>query len=106
MSTVKFPPLTVEEAVDYLQANMPLNYKIELTTMRKEDLLYLPFSLGAYARDILGLWSGNEALIESCRILSGNKDLDADDTSMLTIEILWKRLQDKDDIGLASGRDT
>ncbi len=96
MSAVKFPPLTVEEAVDYLQANMPLNFEIPLITMEKEELGDLYYSLGAYIRSTLGLWSGNEALIESCRLLSGNKDLDADDASMLIIEILWERMQKKE----------
>lgn len=106
MPTVKYPPLTVEEAVDYLQATILFNYELPLTTMRKEDLGDLHFSLGAYARNALGLWSGNEDLIESCRLVSGNKDLDVDDASMLIIGLLWERLQEKDNMGLASGRET
>ena len=79
MTNVKFPPLTVEEAVDYLQANMSPNYEIPLTTLKKEDLGDLYFSLGAYAKDILGLWSGNDELMEACRLVLGKKDIDADD---------------------------
>ena len=99
---VRYPPETVEEAVDYLQANIG-NYEIPLLTTKKEDLDGLHFSLGVYARGALGLWSGNEALIEACRVASGNKDIDADDASMLIITLLWEKLQAEDDTGLASG---
>ncbi len=100
---MKFPPLTVEEAVDYLQANMPAHYEVSLTTRGKEDLSDLHFSLGAHASTILGLWSGNEELMESCRLASGNKYLDADDASMLIMSRLWERLHNKDNPGLAGG---
>jgi hypothetical protein len=103
MPTTKFPPLTVEDAVDYLHANMPPHYELSLTTMGKEELGDLHFSLGAHASNILGLWSGNEELMESCRLASGNKSLDADDASMLIVSLLWERLQHKDGSGLAGG---
>ena len=100
MPTVKFPPLTVEDAVDYLQASMSLNQIMSLTDIKKENISDLYYSLGAYARDILGLWSGNEELIESCRSISGNNDLDADDASRLILEALWERLQTADTLGM------
>jgi hypothetical protein len=101
MPTIKFPPLTVEDAVDYLQANMPPHYETSLTTMGKEDLSDLHHSLGAYASNVLGLWSGNDDLMESCRVALGNKSIDADDASMLIVNRLWEKLQNKDDSGLA-----
>lgn len=100
MTTIKFPPLTVEEAVDYLQANMLPNYDFVLATTKKEDLCDLYLTLGAYASNILGLWSGNDELMESCRLASGKKDMDADDASLLIIEKLWERLQYQDSTGL------
>ncbi len=103
MPEIKFPPETVEEAVDYLQTNMPLNYEIQLITMNKEDLFNLHFSLGTYVRSTLGLWSGNEKLIESCCLLSGHENMHADDASMVIIDALWKKLQDKNSMGLVSG---
>ena len=106
MPTVKYPPETVEEAVDYLQAVIAFNYEVPLLTMKKEDLYELHFSLGAYARNALGLWSGNEALIESCRMMSGNKEINADDASMLIITLLWEKLQAEDNTGIANGRET
>jgi hypothetical protein len=96
MSIVRYPPLTVETAVDYLQANLSFNDEFQLSTIKKEDLSELYNSLGAYARSILGLWSGNDALMESCRAVSGDNDLDADDASLLIIGLLWERLHVED----------
>jgi len=98
MSTVKYPPLTVEEAVDYLQANLSLNYEMQLTSTKKEDLDDLHHSVGAYASGTLGVWSGNDALIDSCRSVSGDKDLSADEVSMMIIGQLWERLQNNNDV--------
>ncbi|MBI4633616.1 MAG: hypothetical protein HY742_06980 [Deltaproteobacteria bacterium] len=101
MPAIKFPPLTVEDAVDYLQANMPPHYETQLTTTGKDDLSDLHYSLGAFASNVLGLWSGNDDLMESCRLASGNKDLDADDASMLIITRLWEKLNNQDNLGFA-----
>jgi hypothetical protein len=103
MAIVRYPPETVEEAVDYLRVHIAGNYEIPLLTTKKEDLDGLHFSLGAYAKGALGLWSGNEALIESCRVASGNKDIDVDDASMLIITLLWEKLQAENNTGLVSG---
>lgn len=103
MAFVRYPPETVEEAVDYLQAHIAGNYEIPLLTTKKEDLDELQFSLGNFTKGALGLWSGNEALIEACRVASGNKDIDVDDASMLIITLLWEKLQAENNTGLASG---
>lgn len=88
----KYPPLTVHEAVNYLYANMSFNDERILTDTSKENIDDLFYSLGAYARSILGLWSGNDDLLESCRVMSGEKDMDADLASMFIIGLLWELL--------------
>ena len=93
---VRYPPETVEEAVDYLEAHLSLAESYTLSAINKEYLGDLYYSVGAYAKDILGLCSGNEALLESCRNISGDKTLDADEASMLIISLLWDVLH-KDD---------
>ena len=92
MTYLRYPPLNVEEAVDYLQANLSFNDEFQLSTIAEEDLDDLYYSLGATARGMLGLWSGNEVLLESCRLVSGDKDLDVDGASMLIIRLLWGRM--------------
>jgi len=40
-----------------------------------------------------GLWSTNKALMESCRITSGQEDLSRDEAAALIIRELWKNLR-------------
>jgi hypothetical protein len=86
-------PKTVAEAVDILHANMTLNQEFTLAAMDEEDLIDLHFSLGHSIRDDFGLWTGNEALMESCRSESGNPDLHIDDASMVIVRALWKKVK-------------
>jgi hypothetical protein len=37
--------------------------------------------------------------MESCRLVLAKSNIDADDASMLIIEILWERLQNQDTMG-------
>ena len=86
-------PQTVEKAVDRLLPDMSLNNEIRLATMKEDDLSDLHFSLGNYIRNSFGLWTGNEALLESCRMVSGNLNLHVDDASMVIITELWKKIK-------------
>jgi hypothetical protein len=86
-------PRTVDEAVERLLANISLNDEILLATMPEDDLTDFHFSLGHHIRNEFGLWSGNDALLESCRISSGNENLHVDDASMVIIKALWEKLK-------------
>jgi hypothetical protein len=92
MPIVRYPPETVEDAVEYLQDNLAYNQELELLTASKENLDDLYYSLGAYAAGMLGLWSGNEMLLGSCRLAAGNRELDANEASMLIIGRLWEKM--------------
>jgi len=94
-------PLTVEEAVDRLHANISLNDEIRLAaTLAEEDLTDFHFSLGHHIRNEFGLWSGNDALLESCRIIAGKQDLHVDDASCVIIKALWVRLKKEDRLNI------
>jgi hypothetical protein len=86
-------PKTIEEAVEILHANMGLNDEILLATMKEEDLIDAHVALGYQIRHEFGLWTGNDALLECCRIKSGDKDLHVDDASMLIVKALWERVK-------------
>jgi len=88
-------PQTVDEAIDRLLSDMSVNNEIHLATMNKNDLIDLHFSLGNYIRNSFGLWSGNESLMESCRLVSGDKNLHIDDAAMVIIKALWEELKKK-----------
>jgi hypothetical protein len=85
-------PKTVAEAVEVLHANMSLNEECMLASMDEVDLFDLHLSQGHDIRDDFGLWAGNEALLESCRIMAGKQDLHVDDASMVIIKALWEKV--------------
>jgi len=84
---------TVEEAVERLHANMSLNDEIALASMNEEDLIDAHIALAYHIRNEFGLWTGNDTLLEFCRIISGDKNLHVDDASMLIIKALWEKVK-------------
>ncbi len=86
-------PKTVDQAVERLMTDITLNNEIQISMMNEDDFLDLHPSLGGYIRNSFGLWSGNDELMESCRFLSGNRDIHVDDASMVIIRALWQRLR-------------
>jgi hypothetical protein len=86
-------PKSVAEAVEVLHANMGLNDEILLATMNEEDLIDAHLALGHQIRHEFGLWTGNIALLESCRIIADDKNLPIDDASMLIIKALWDKVK-------------
>lgn len=95
MTNEEKQPQSVEEAVEMLHANMGLNDEILLATMLEENLIDVHFALGYQIRHEFGLWTGNDALLESCRIISGDKNLHVDDASMLIVKALWEKVKEK-----------
>ena len=93
MTNEEKQPQTVEEAVDMLHANMSLNDEILLASIDEENLIDAYFALGHQIRHEYGLWTDNNALLESCRIISENKNLHVDDASMVIINALWERVK-------------
>ena len=87
-------PKTVAEAVEILHASMSLNQEFLLATMDEVDLFDLHMSLGHQIRDDFGLWTGNDALMASCRSVSGNPDLHVDDASMVIVKALWEKIKE------------
>ncbi|TRZ48892.1 hypothetical protein D4S03_09090 [bacterium] len=86
-------PQSVDDAVDILLSDLSLNSEIHMAAMKEEDIAGLHFSLGSAIRNEFGLWTGNEALMESCRKTSGDPHLHIDDASMVIIKALWKRIK-------------
>jgi hypothetical protein len=86
-------PKTVDEAVSRLNSELPLKDKSMIARMDENDLPRLFLTLGAYIRDKFGLGSGNEALLDSCRSVSGENNIHEDDASMVIIRELWEELR-------------
>ena len=86
-------PKTVEEAIDHLTAKLPLRDKTKIAKMDRFDLGALHMTIGPYIRDEFGLWRGNDELLESCRILSGQDQLYMDAVSAMISNLLWAKLR-------------
>ncbi len=87
------PPKSVDAAVDLLISKMPLKDKVTLANMTREELSGLDTSLGKYIRNNFDLWSGNSALLETCRFFSDKEELTADDAASIIITALWEKLR-------------
>ncbi|PKN64134.1 MAG: hypothetical protein CVU57_16295 [Deltaproteobacteria bacterium HGW-Deltaproteobacteria-15] len=86
-------PRTIEEALETLLGKMDMKAKTKLARMAEGELIYLHPELGAWIRDKFELSLGNVALMNSCRLAAGKKDLDADSASFLIIKKLWEKLK-------------
>ena len=86
-------PQTVEEAVHLLLSLLSLQEKTNLANMGKDELFNLDRSLGNYIREKFRLGSDNFQLMESCRSASGEENRDEENTSIVIITGLWKKLQ-------------
>jgi len=87
-------PKTVDQAVGILISNMPLRDKVVIANMKTEDLAALHLSLGNYIRNRFELWTGNKALLDSCRPYSEQSEIHADNASSIIIVALWNALRD------------
>ncbi len=79
-------PVTIDEAVGVVIATLSDDDKTKIAAVSEPNLIGLHPGLGTWIRNNLGLWSGNERLLESA------DTKDADDASLVIIEALWRRL--------------
>ena len=77
---------TVTAAVDWLESIIPAGELESIAAMDDDDLVGLHVELGAYIRDRLGLWGGNDALQRDAGVPH------AVDVSMVIVMALWQRL--------------
>ena len=89
----RYLPHTVEEAVKEIITQLTLKEKTAIANMKDNEFSSLFLSLGVHIRRKFGLLSGNKPLLDSCRLLSGDKDIHEDGASAFIIRELWKRLR-------------
>ena len=85
-------PQTVKEAVATLIEEMSLKDCAQIANMAAIELNSLNVYLGHYIRNNFRLLAGNAALIESCRLISGEPEVHAEKASQIIIDELWKKL--------------
>jgi hypothetical protein len=86
-------PVTVEEAVDRLAAQMALKDRATVANMTEKELALLDGSLGAYVRNRFGVATGNRRLMAACRDAAADPNLKESDAAWLIIINLWKKLR-------------
>lgn len=79
-------PRTVSEAVGWLEAVLPEAELERIAAMAEDDLTGLHFEVGAYLRNRLGLWAGNNELKADAGAWH------AVDVSMVVVKALWAQL--------------
>jgi hypothetical protein len=88
----RYLPHTVEEAVQEIIMQLTLKDKTAIANTKENEFSSLLFSLAVSTRRKFGLESGNKRLLDSCRLLSGGREMNEHDASALIIRELWKRL--------------
>ena len=86
-------PKTIHEAVERLITEMALKDKVIIANMTYDELVDLNSNLGAYIRNAFRLWYGNRELMESCRFVSKNTQLNVDEASFAIIDAMWEKLR-------------
>jgi len=87
------PPRSIDEAVERLIDELPLKDRVSIAKMNKRELSAMHVTLGPGIREKYGFWTGNEELMESCRILSGKDRFDVATGSAMIIDLMWAKLK-------------
>jgi hypothetical protein len=88
------PPLTVEDAVDRLLAELDLDERVKIANMAFEELDSLLRVFGGHVRKQYKLWVGNDDLVDSCRAFAEDNSIDAEGCSTIILHQLWLKLRD------------
>jgi len=86
-------PSTIAKAVNKLLSNLTIEDKNRIKNSTEEGLINFHFGLGMSIRNDFGLWKKDSKLLENCKELSGDSNIDIDTTSEMIIKALWERLQ-------------
>ena len=81
---------TVEATVDDIISNMSKKEIKRIRNSKKEDLIQYHFGWGTEIRNYYGLWYNQKLREDAC-----GKDCHPDSASMIIIEKVWEKLQNK-----------
>ena len=87
-------PKTVDEAIDQIISDMTLEERVRMANFDKEELRVINYSLSIFIRNHLFMKDINKELFESCRMVSGNKNLNESTAALVIIEKLWEKLRE------------
>jgi len=87
-------PLTVNEAVDTLLADLPLLERTHLAYLSEAELDVINRIVGLQIVKDFMLWSGNDSLLRDCLDAIDDESDDALDPTMVIVRATWQKLQD------------
>ncbi|BBO86953.1 hypothetical protein [Desulfosarcina ovata] len=88
-------PLTIDDAVQLLLADLPLLDRTRLGAMEPEELDWINRMVGLQIAKDFRLWSGNDILLSACLEAAGDSEAGTDgDPTMVIIHAMWKKLQE------------
>jgi hypothetical protein len=85
-------PWTVNGAVEQLMVDMTFRDKARIANMSKDKLSQYHYSSGLYIRKHLNLRE-NYRLLEACRAVAGQNEINPRNASYIILKKLWKKLQ-------------
>jgi hypothetical protein len=87
---------TVDQVVDEIIAEMPLDDKVRTANLDEDGIIVLQLALAKYLRYLIDNQSEdvNKKLLEDCIKQSGNETLDEAEAASYILKELWNRLQE------------
>ena len=92
----KHKPNSVDQVVDEIIAEMPLDDKVRTANLDEDGIIVLQLALGKYLRYLIDNQSKdvNKKLLKDCINQSGNETLDEAEAASYILKELWTRLQE------------
>ena len=87
-------PLTIDEAVNMLLADLPLLDRTRLSAMTTEELNLINKLVGIQIAKDFRLWSGNDPLLNACLEALDDSDADDADPTLVIVRAMWQKLQE------------
>ena len=87
-------PKTVDETVDLILAELSLEEMASFARTTEENLAMLSHLLEVVVKTKIEGSTLNQVLVDDCRRITGNPDLDVSGASKVVIEAIWKRLRE------------
>jgi len=86
---------TVDEVIDDIIAEMPLDDRVRTANLDEDGLVVLQLALGKYLRYLIDNQSEdvNKKLLKDCIKQSGNETLDEAEAALYILKVLWNRLR-------------
>ena len=90
-------PRTVDEAAELLISDIPIDQRNVLSRMGEREFMQFYSTVAEFIIEDFKLWTGNEALLNSCFASVDTEDEDYD-PAMIILKKVKEKLQDTDGI--------